>query len=158
VRVVAIAVGAPKSPGLAAAVEDYESRISRYFKFEALEVRPHRIPPGGNTAAIVDKESEALLAKVPAGLEVVALDERGVPWSSEELAAYLEKLAIQSKPGVAFLLGGSLGLSDSLRCAAHRVISLSAFTLPHELARLVLVEQIYRAGTIQRGEPYHKGG
>jgi 23S rRNA (pseudouridine1915-N3)-methyltransferase len=89
---------------------------------------------------------------------VVAVDERGAAWSSEQLAAYLDSLGVQGKSGVAFLIGGPFGLSDDLRQASHRLLSLSAFTLPHELARLVLAEQIYRAGTIVRGEPYHKGG
>ena len=157
-KIVLISVGAPKTPGLSAAISDYESRISHYFRFETVDVRPQRITPNMEPKMIVKKESEALLAKVPSELELVALDERGVPWSSEELAAYFNKLAVQGKPGAAFLVGGPLGLSDELRCEARRVLSLSSFTLPHEMARLVLVEQIYRAGTIVRGEPYHKGG
>lgn len=153
-----LAVGAPKLSGLAAAIRDYESRISHYFKFEVIEIRSQRIMPGADRRSMVDKESESLLAQVPTGLEIVAVDERGVSWSSEQLADYLEELAVLGRPGVAFLIGGSLGLSEFLRRKADRVLSLSSFTLPHELARLVLSEQIYRAGTIQRGEPYHKGG
>ncbi len=153
-----LAVGAPKLPGLAAAIRDYESRISHYFKFEVIEIRPQRITPGVDRRSVVDKESESLLAQIPAGLEIVAVDERGVSLSSEQLADYLDELAVLGRPGVAFLIGGPLGLSEFLRRKADRVLSLSSFTLPHELARLVLSEQIYRAGTIQRGEPYHKGG
>jgi len=156
-KIVLISVGAPKMPGLSTAISDYESRISHYFKYETVEVRPHRVSRSSEASTIVRKESEALLARVPGELELLVLDERGVPWSSEELAAYLEKLAVQGKPGAAFLVGGPLGLSDELRCTARRVLSLSSYTLPHEMARLVLVEQIYRAGTIIRGEPYHKG-
>jgi len=157
VRIVVIAVGAAKLPGLAAAIRDYEARIGHYFKFAAIEIRPQR-PGSGGDRSLIERESERLLAKVPAGLEIVAVDERGESWSSERLAAYLEEQAVLGKPGVAFLIGGALGLSESLRRQADRVLSLSGFTLPHELARLVLAEQIYRAGTIQRGEPYHKGG
>lgn len=156
-RIVVLAVGSPKLPGVAAAIRDYESRISHYFKFEAIETRPRRITPGVDARSVVDQESESLLAKVPDGLEIVAVDKRGVSCSSEQLAAYFEEQAVIGKPGVAFLIGGPLGLSESLRQGADRVLALSAFTLPHELARLVLAEQIYRAGTIQRGEPYHKG-
>jgi 23S rRNA (pseudouridine1915-N3)-methyltransferase len=157
VRIVTIAVGAAKLPGLAAAIRDYESRIEHYFKFEAIEIRPQRSGAAGDPS-VIERESERLLAKVPAGLEIVAVDGRGQSWSSERLAAYLEEQAVLGRPGVAFLIGGALGLSESLRRQADRVLSLSSFTLPHELARLVLAEQIYRAGTIQRGEPYHKGG
>ncbi len=153
-----ISVGAPKSPGLAAAIAEYESRIRRYFKFETAEVRPVALKAGSSTANVARKESEALLARVPAGLEVVAADERGEAWSSEQLAAYLERLGVEGREGAAFLIGGPAGLSEELRRRAHRVLALSSFTLPHELARLVLSEQIYRAGTIQRGEPYHRGG
>ncbi|KPK82125.1 MAG: hypothetical protein AMS25_03545 [Gemmatimonas sp. SM23_52] len=157
-RILVIAVGTPKLPGLAAAIRDYESRIEHYFKFEAIEIRPQRPGAAGDRRSLIERESEGLLAKVPAGLEIVALDEQGQSWSSERLSAYLEEQAVLGKPGVAFLIGGALGLSESLRQQADRVLSLSEFTLPHELARLVLAEQIYRAGTIQRGEPYHKGG
>lgn len=143
---------------MAKAIRDYESRAARYFKFEAHEVRGARIAANRPDEEIIERDSDTLLARVPAGLEVVAVDERGVSWSSEALAAYIGDLAVLGKPGAAFVLGGPLGLSSSLRSRANRVLSLSSFTLPHELARLVLTEQIYRAGTIQRGEPYHKGG
>lgn len=157
-RVVVISVGSPKAKALLASIREYESRIEHYFKYEAVEIRAQKIPPGGEAERIIETESQALSARVPAGYEIVALDERGVPWSSEDLAGYLDQLALHGKAGVAFLIGGPLGLSDTLRCSAHKVLALSRFTLPHELARLVLTEQIYRAGTIIRGEPYHKGG
>jgi 23S rRNA (pseudouridine1915-N3)-methyltransferase len=153
-----ISVGAPKAAGLAAAIEDYESRIPHYFKFDSMILRPQRIKPGSDRNTIVTKESEALLARVPEGSEIVAVDERGATWSSEELARYLESLSVSGRRDVAFLIGGTLGLTDSLRKRSHHVLSLSSFTLPHEMARLVLAEQLYRAGTILRGEPYHKAG
>jgi 23S rRNA (pseudouridine1915-N3)-methyltransferase len=156
VRVVVISVGAPKMTGLATAIADYESRVAHYFKFEALEVRQQRIQPSRDANVIVEAESRALLEKVPSGLETVALDERGHPWTSEQLADYLNHLALHALPGVAFLVGGPLGLSEGLRDTVNRVLRLSSLTLPHELARLLLAEQLYRAGTILRGEPYHK--
>ncbi len=157
-KVALIAVGTPKSPALAAAITEYESRIRRYFKFEATEVRPVALRRGGAEDSVARQESEALLARVPEGLEVVAVDERGEAWSSERLAGYLEKLGVEGREGTAFLVGGPAGLSEEVRSRADRVLALSSFTLPHELARLVLAEQIYRAGTILRGEPYHRGG
>ncbi len=158
VRIFVLAVGKPKTLQLASAIAEYEARIAHYFKFAAREVRPLRLPPGGDMDTVATQESEALLAHVPPGLEVVAVDERGEAWSSKALADYLRDMAVLSRPGVAFLLGGPAGLSPELRRSASKVLSLSSYTLPHELARLVLVEQIYRAGTILRGEPYHKGG
>ncbi len=155
-KIVLITVGAPKVAELAAAIHEYESRIRHYFKFEVREIRPQRLTRGVDEVAIVEKESADLLAAVPAGLDIVAVERRGEAWTSEELAAYFEEHAIHGKQGAAFLIGGPLGTSESLSSAASRVLSLSSFTLPHELARLVLVEQIYRAGTIRRGEPYHK--
>ena len=157
-KIVVIAVGAAKSPGLAAAIREYEARVSRYFKFEVMEVRGQRITARRSEADVIESDSEELLARVPQGLDVVAVDERGDSWSSEALAAYLSDLAVLGKPGAAFLIGGAFGLSGDLRRRADRVLSMCSFTLPHELARLVLTEQLYRAGTIQRGEPYHKGG
>jgi len=93
---------------------------------------------------------------VPAGVEIVALTRKGEAWSSTRLARYLEALAVQGRAGAAFLIGGAWGLAEDLLARASHRLSLSSLTLPHELARLVLAEQLYRAGTILRGEPYHK--
>ncbi len=155
-KIVLIAVGAPKTPGLVTAIRKYEIRIKHYFRFEVREIRPQKVTRSVDQLGVIEKESTELLAAVPAGLDVVLLDRRGEAWTSEQLAAYFEEHAVHGTAGVAFLIGGPLGASDSLRSSASRVLSLSRFTLPHELARLVLVEQIYRAGTIRRGEPYHK--
>jgi 23S rRNA (pseudouridine1915-N3)-methyltransferase len=105
----------------------------------------------------MEEEGKRLLARVPAGAEVVALDRRGAAWSSERLARYLDELAIRASPGAAFLIGGAFGLSEEVLARASHRLSLSALTFPHELARLIMAEQLYRAGTILRGEPYHKG-
>jgi 23S rRNA (pseudouridine1915-N3)-methyltransferase len=158
VKLVLISVGKPKTRGIAAAIADYESRLSHYFKFESLEVQAERLTGKLDRETVIERESAALLAKVPERSQVIALDERGSGWSSEELARYLEDLAVHGQPGAAFLVGGALGISESLRKRADHVLSLSHFTLPHELARLVMAEQLYRAGTILRGEPYHKAG
>lgn len=155
-KIVVIAVGTPKMPGLRAAIREYESRIKHYFRFEAREIRPQRLTPGIDETAVIEQESADLLAAVPGNLQVVPVDRRGEAWTSEQLAAYLEGQAVHGQAGLAFLVGGTLGLSETLCASTSPVLSLSSFTLPHELARLVLVEQIYRAGTIRRGEPYHK--
>jgi 23S rRNA (pseudouridine1915-N3)-methyltransferase len=93
---------------------------------------------------------------VPPGVEIIALTRDGQAWSSSDLARYFEQLALSGKQGAAFLIGGALGLSQQAIARAQRRLSLSAMTLTHEMARALLTEQIYRAGTITRGEPYHK--
>jgi len=142
---------------IADAIVEYERRAGRYWSLEVAEVREERGGKGKSPSVIREEESARLLEKVPAGFEIAALTRDGVAWSSVDLARHLERLAIESRPGIAFLIGGALGLGDTVLARAHRRLSLSAMTLPHELARLVLTEQIYRAGTILRNEPYHKG-
>ena len=111
----------------------------------------------GDPEVVRRAEGERLLARIPDGLEVVALTREGNGMDSRELSRYLERHAVRSSPGVAFVIGGAWGLADDVMARARRRLSLSRMTLPHEMARLVLAEQLYRAGTIQRGEPYHKG-
>ncbi len=153
-KVLLVAVGRPGRL-LAPAIREYEARAARYWPFEAIEVKEEKAR--GTATAVRAAESARLLAAVPAGVETVAVTRMGAAWSSGKLARYLQDLAVQSAAGAAFLIGGALGLApDAIAGARHR-LSLSAFTLPHELARLNLAEQIYRAGTIARGEPYHKG-
>lgn len=143
---------------LTAAVEEFELRAKRYFPLEVVEVREEPASRGRSVAQVMEEEGKRLLARVPPGAEVVALDRRGALWDSVRLARHLEELAVRSSPGVAFLVGGAYGLSAEVLGRANHLLSLSAFTFPHDLARLVIAEQLYRAGTILRGEPYHKGG
>ena len=150
-----LAVGRPGAL-LADAVADYEKRAGRYWNFVAIEVKEERARAGISQEQIRQIESERLLQRVPAGAELLALTREGQPWSSAELARYFENLQLSGKAGAAFLIGGALGLSSDAIGKANRQVSLSALTLTHELARLLLTEQIYRAGTILRGEPYHK--
>ena len=155
-KVVVVAVGKVKGP-LAAAVGEYESRASRYWKLEVAELdagAPGRNPEAERVRAA---EAERILGRIPDGFDVVALTRKGKGMGSEKLAVYLGNLGVQSRPGVAFVIGGAFGLHETVLRRATRTLGLSPMTLPHEMARLVLAEQIYRAGTIQRNEPYHKG-
>ena len=155
-KVMLVVVGRVKGP-LASAVAEYEDRAARYWKLAVVEVdagAPGKNPDGERVKAA---EAERILARVPQGFDVVALTRAGKPMSSEKLATYLGNLGVQSRPGVAFVIGGAFGLHASVLDRASRTLGLSAMTMPHEMARLVLAEQIYRAGTIQRNEPYHKG-
>lgn len=142
---------------LAAPVQEFESRASRYFPLEVVEVREESASRGRAIEQVMHEEGRRLLARIPAGAEVVALHRKGVAWGSVRLARHLEEMAVRSSPGVAFLIGGAFGLSEEVLDRADHLLSLSAFTLPHDLARLLIAEQLYRAGTILRGEPYHKG-
>lgn len=151
-----LAVGRPMRL-LSEAVEEYEKRAARYWPLEVVEVREERSGRNADPERIRAAEGERLWERVPAGVETVALTRTGDALSSRELAAWLQQRALESHPGVAFLIGGALGLSDDVMARCTRTLRLSSMTLPHELARLVLAEQLYRAGTIVRNEPYHKG-
>lgn len=153
-KVSVVAVGRPRAP-LARAIAEYEERAGRYWKLEVVEVRD--AGGGGDPDAARTAEGEALLRRTPDDAEVVALTRAGKAWTSRYLARFLDERAVHGRPGVAFLIGGAHGLSGAVLDAADRRLSLGGMTFPHELARLVLAEQLYRAGTIVRGEPYHKG-
>lgn len=155
-RVLLLSVG--KARGLMAdPIAEFEKRAARYFSLQSIEVREEPATRARSPKQVMDEEGKRLLARLPAGYDLVALDRKGATWSSEKLAAYLGEQAERASPGVAFAIGGALGLSEETLKRATHLLSLSAMTLPHELARLVWTEQIYRAGTILRGEPYHKG-
>ena len=150
-----LAVGRPGAL-FAEAVAEYEKRAARYWNFESVEVKEERAHKGLDEEQIREAESQRLVERVPTGADVIALTRDGQPWSSADLARYFESLAMSGRNGAAFLIGGALGLSATSLRKANKQISLSAMTLTHEMARVLLTEQIYRAGTIARGEPYHK--
>ena len=152
-RVVVAVVGKPRD-ALAAPIRDYETRAARYWPLDIHEVREE--PARSVSAEVVrTREAERLTSKVPAGALVVACDEQGTSMTSSEFASWLQSERERARD-VAFVIGGAYGLAPSLRERSTRRLSLAPWTLPHELARLVLAEQLYRAGTIVRGEPYHK--
>jgi len=155
-KVTVIAVGKPHRL-LATAIAEYEERASRYWSLDVVEVRGVKGGRGQTAVDVRRMEANRLAQRVPTGSEIVLLTRQGEHWSSENLAAYLGDLAVRGKPGVAFLIGGATGVDESELAGVNRRMALSSMTLPHELARLVLAEQLYRAGTIVRGEPYHKG-
>jgi 23S rRNA (pseudouridine1915-N3)-methyltransferase len=153
VRVRLLAVGKDRSGLYAPAVAEYARRIERYLRFEIVEVPEARRHAG--TPRARDEEGEALLRRLDDGERVVALDERGRELTSAELAARVGAWMSGGRD-VALVIGGSDGLSAEVLGRAEEKLALSRFTLAHRLARLVLAEQLYRALTILRGEPYHK--
>ena len=148
------AVGKPRDRHLAAAIDEYETRAARYWPLDVVAVR-EASGRGVEPEEAKSREGERLLERVPAGAVVVACDERGEQLTSAEFAKLVSG-ARESARDIAFVIGGAFGLPSAVRQRATRSIQLAPFTLPHELARLVLAEQLYRAGTIVRGEPYHK--
>jgi len=155
--VVIAAVGKPKrrSP-VGEALTDYERRAGRYFRLRVIEV-PEASLRDEEAARAREREGAALLRAVPENLQLWALTRSGTPMTSRSLAERLEEMGTYGKAGVVILIGGAHGLSDQVLAQAGLRLSLSSMTLTHDMARLVLAEQLYRAGTIIRGEPYHKG-
>lgn len=151
-RVSVVAVGKPGA--LAAAISDYEARAGRYWRMDVAEVTRGR---GKVARLVLEKEAELIRARLRPGYMSVALTRGGRRHSSSEFARWIERLSWGPARGVHFLVGGAYGLEAQLREECDLAMSLSPFTLPHDLARLVLAEQLYRAGTILRNEPYHKG-
>jgi 23S rRNA (pseudouridine1915-N3)-methyltransferase len=156
VKLLVLTVGRVKG-ALASAVAEYEDRMRRYWKLDVVEVEAGASGRAHDPRRVRDAEGERILARIPEGFEVLALTRTGSQMSSPVLAELLGARALAAAPGVTFVVGGAYGLSEAVLSRAARRLSLSEMTLPHEMARLMLAEQLYRAGTILRGEPYHKG-
>lgn|SRR5687768_2500548 len=153
-RFLIVSVGRPRDRALAEAIHEYESRAARYWPLETKEVREE--PARAKAPDLVrDREGQRLLDACD-GADVVACDANGPQMASEEFAGWMRERRERGDRDVAFLIGGAFGLSDVVRTRARSMLGFSRWTLPHELARLVLAEQLYRSGTIVRGEPYHK--
>ena len=148
-KLLILAVGKPGAL-LAPAIREYERRVERYVPLDVVEV-------GSGREADRDRDAQRLVARVPDGFDIFALTRSGRRMSSRRLARYLEELGTYGRGGAAFLVGGPFGLGDAATRRATYRLSLSAMSLPRDLARLVLAEQLYRAWTLIRGEPYHKG-
>ncbi|CRK82476.1 23S rRNA (pseudouridine(1915)-N(3))-methyltransferase RlmH [Neobacillus massiliamazoniensis] len=154
-----VTVGKLKEKYLKQGIDEYVKRLSAYAKIEVIEVADEKAPEELSEMEMIQvkqKEGERILAKVAQDTYVIALAINGKLRSSEELADSLDKLATYGKSKIAFIIGGSLGLSEEVLSRANEHLSFSRMTFPHQLMRLILVEQIYRAFRINRGEPYHK--
>jgi 23S rRNA (pseudouridine1915-N3)-methyltransferase len=153
-RLVVAVVGKARNAALGEAIRDYETRAARYWPLDVHEVREERAT-GIPVDKVKEREAVRLSEKVPERAQTVACELGGKSLSSEQFAELLQSAREQDRD-LAFLIGGAFGLSPSVARKSTMRLSLAPWTLPHEIARLVLVEQIYRAGTIVRGEPYHK--
>jgi 23S rRNA (pseudouridine1915-N3)-methyltransferase len=153
-RLVVAVVGKARNPALGEAIRDYEKRAARYWPLDVHEVREERAA-GISVDKVREREGQRLADKVPERAQTVACDIDGRSLNSQEFAKFLQTAREQDRD-LAFLIGGAFGLATDLTKRSTVKLSLAPWTLPHEIARLVLAEQIYRAGTIVRGEPYHK--
>lgn len=154
-----VTVGKLKEKYLKQGIEEYLKRLGSYAKVEVIEVADEKAPEELSETEMIQvkqKEGERILSKISQDTYVIALAINGKLKSSEELADSLDKLATYGKSKIAFVIGGSLGLSDEVLKRADEKLSFSKMTFPHQLMRLILVEQVYRAFRINRGEPYHK--
>ena len=154
-----VSVGKLKEKYLKMGIDEYAKRLSSYAKIEFVEVPDEKAPENLSDAdmeIVKRKEGERILAKISDGTYVVALALDGKMKSSEELADGLEKLATYGQSKVAFVIGGSLGLHEDVLKRADEKLCFGRMTLPHQLMKLVLVEQIYRSFRIMKNEPYHK--
>lgn len=136
--------------------EEYLKRLKRFVGYRWTEVKPVKISKNTPDEEIIKKEGENILAKVEAGDYMIALDRTGKQCSSEYFAAMFKKLSVENKGQVCFVIGGPLGLSKDVLYRADHIMSISEMTLTHEMVRLILTEQIYRAFTIIEGHKYHK--
>lgn len=152
-RVIVAVVGKPKHDALAAAIRDYEDRARRYWPLHICEVKDEPVR-AANVELTRQREGERLATAI-GGAAVVACEVGGRRMSSDEFATWVQQRR-EAATDIAFVIGGAYGLAPDLSSRAIARVSFSSWTLPHELARLVLAEQLYRAGTIVRGEPYHK--
>lgn len=155
-RLTLIAVGHISEPFIRQGCQIYEQRIGHYVNFRALIIPEEKIKDEKNKEIILRREGQRIRAKLPKEAFKVMLDEKGKLFTSKELASFLGEFFQAPAKEIFFILGGPLGLAEELKKEGNLVLALSPLTLTHGLARVLLLEQIYRAFTILRGEPYHK--
>ncbi len=158
-KIKVVTVGKLKEKYLKDGIAEYSKRISRFAKLEMIELADEKTPDRASESEnqkILEIEGQRILSKVGDRDFVIVLAIEGKMFSSEEFSKHLEEASIKGFSTLTFIIGGSLGLSSSVKNRANLSVSFGRLTLPHQLMRLVLVEQIYRAFTIQQGSPYHK--
>ena len=153
-RLVVAVVGKARNAALGEAIRDYETRAARYWPLDVHEVREERAT-ASEIERVKERESARLTEKIPARAQTVVCEAGGKSLDSLQFADFLRK-AREEDRDLAFLIGGAFGIASEVSKRSTMRLSLAPWTLPHEIARLVLAEQIYRAGTIMRGEPYNK--
>ena len=158
-KITIITVGKIKEKYLKDAIAEYSKRLTKYCKLDIVEVADEKTPDNASEIveeAIRDKEAERIMKHIKDDMYVVTLEIGGKMLTSEELASKIERLGIQGKSDVAFVIGGSIGLGKEVLKRSDYALSFSKMTFPHQLMRVILLEQIYRSYRIMKGEPYHK--
>ena len=158
-QVTILCVGKIKESFYTDAIREYVKRMSRYAKVDIIEVSDEKTPDRASEAEeteIKRKEGERLLSRMKENMYVVALDLSGVEYDSLMFANHLSDCMLKGKSHMAFVIGGSLGLHSDVLARADEKLSFSKFTFPHQLMRVILLEQLYRANRIMNHEPYHK--
>ena len=159
-RMTIIAVGKIKEKFYQEAIKEYLKRMTRYAKVSIVEIADEKCPESMSEAqmlAVKKKEGERILSKIPEGSYPVALAVEGKMLRSVELSEKLSSLTVGGTSHITWIIGGSLGLSEEVKKACKMLLSFSPMTFPHQLMRVLLLEQIYRACRIKAGETYHKG-
>ena len=154
-----ISVGKIKEKYLKLGIQEFEKRLKPYTKLSMIELADEQAPEhlsAKEVEQVKDKEGARILQKIKDNAYVIALDLNGVQWSSEQLSKELELLSIHGKSHIQFIIGGSNGLSEDVLKRANKKLSFSLMTFPHQLMKLILMEQVYRAFKIMTNEPYHK--
>ncbi len=158
-KITLITVGKIKEKYLRDAIQEYSKRLNRYCKLEIVEVTDEKTPDHASEALseqIRDKEAERILKYMKDDAYVITLEIQGKQFTSEELASKIESLGVQGMGHLIFVIGGSIGLGKEVLNRADFALSFSKLTFPHQLMRVILLEQIYRSFRIIHGEPYHK--
>lgn len=158
-KITVISVGKIKEKYFTGAINEYAKRLTKYCKLEQVEVPDEKAPENLSDKEMIqvkDKEGERILSKINDQAYVIALAIEGKQLTSEELSTHIEKLGVSGKSHIVFVIGGSLGLADAVLKRANYKLSFSKMTFPHQLMKVVLLEQVYRAYRIVRNEPYHK--
>ncbi len=157
-RITVVCAGKLKEKYLSQGIAEFQKRLTPFCSSEIREIHEEKMPAEPSAAEkeqVLTREGERLLRQVPQGSYLIVLDVFGCELSSEELSARLDALTLQGKSSITFLIGGAFGLSEEVRAAADCRLSFSRLTFTHQMVRLLLVEQIYRAFKISRGEKYH---
>ena len=157
-KITIVCAGKIKEKYLSAGIAEFMKRLKPFAQVEIREIHEEKMPDSPSDAEkeqVLTREGEKLLKLVPEGSYLFVLDVFGKEKSSEELAASIDKLGLSGRSNITFLLGGAFGLSSEVRKAADELLSFSRMTFTHQMVRLLLVEQIYRAFKINRGEKYH---
>lgn len=158
-KITIVAVGKIKEKFFSAAIDEYSKRLSRYCKLEILQVADEKTPDKASEAQerqIKEREGERILGQIKDSAHVIVLAIEGQMIDSEQLADKIEKLGTGGQSQIVFVIGGSLGLSDAVMKRADYKLSFSKMTFPHQLMRVILLEQVYRGYRIISGGPYHK--